>query len=67
MSDVLDEKNYDDVLDEIFPEKKWFFAWINDKMIESYKLYYEFDQEVILVLIGPNLPIVQAAIKSSQK
>ncbi len=22
MSDVLDEKNYDDVLDEIFPEKK---------------------------------------------
>ena len=33
-------------------------------MIESYKLYYEFDQEVILVLIGLNLPIVQAAIKA---
>jgi hypothetical protein len=54
MSDVLDEKNYDDVLDEIFPEKKWFFAWINDKMIESYKLYYEFDQEVTLVYFVPN-------------
>ena len=34
------------------------FVWINDKMKESYRLYYEFDQEVILVLIGPNLPIV---------
>lgn len=32
-------------------------------MIESYKLYYEFDQEVILVLIGPNLPIVQAHLR----
>ena len=33
-------------------------------MIEIYKLHYEFDQEVILVLIDPNLPIVQAAIKA---
>ena len=33
-------------------------------MIETYKLYYEFDQEVILALIDPNLPIVQAVIKS---
>jgi hypothetical protein len=36
-------------------------------MIESNKLYYEFDQEVILVLIGPNLPIVQAAIKAKNE